>query len=171
LIRVNKKKQKNRRSLIDSFPGIFADVVDNSWKPSAVERDQARELRNSLRRKSPRAERDPGGKKRDHLRGRQKTNSLGRRPLASGSAISGRKSEPARRYGCAAPGVGAGEPAARFLSSAALAVACWRRSASDFKLGFGVLWVASGWSDREQAPSERAHPSKQTRRIVFISKK
>lgn len=64
--------------------------------------------------------------------------------------------------------MGAVDDSARFLSSAALAVACCRRSASDFKLGLGVVWVASGFSEREQAPIEKAHASKMTVRIVFI---
>jgi hypothetical protein len=61
---------------------------------------------------------------------------------------------------------------ARFLSSAAFAVARWRRSASDFKFGLGVVaTVASGsLSEREQAPPEKAHASKITMRIVFIGK-
>jgi hypothetical protein len=57
----------------------------------------------------------------------------------------------------------------RLLSSAALAVACWRRAASDFRFGFGVVWVAAGgWSDREQAPSENTQASEVAIRIVFI---
>jgi hypothetical protein len=41
--------------------------------------------------------------------------------------------------GCGALGVGDSCGCARFLASAALAVACCRRSASDFKCGFGVV--------------------------------
>jgi hypothetical protein len=68
--------------------------------------------------------------------------------------------------------LGAGEISARFLSSAALAVACCRRSASDFRLGFGVDWVASGcFSEREHAPPKKAHANKTVIIIVFIGKR
>ena len=73
--------------------------------------------------------------------------------------------------GCAALGAGDSCACARFLSSAALAVACCRRSASDFKFALGVVCTLSGClSEREQAPPQKAHASKITVRIVFIEK-
>jgi hypothetical protein len=73
-------------------------------------------------------------------------------------------------YGCGALGVGDSCACARFLSSAALAVACCRRSASDFKFGLGVDCAAASGrlSEREQAPPKKAQASKITMRILFI---
>ena len=73
----------------------------------------------------------------------------------------------AQCYGAAGVGDSV-DSAARFLSSAALWVAAWRRSASDFKsgVGLGALVVAS--SEREHAPVKSAHTRKTDIRIVFI---
>jgi len=75
-----------------------------------------------------------------------------------------------RAQGCVAVGAGDSCACAFFLSSAALAVACCRRSASDFKFGLEVVCTLSGLSEREQAPPQKAHASKITARIVFIEK-
>lgn len=96
----------------------------------------------------------------------------GRRSLTVPPASCSARTDSTRRELDQGVALGAGADSARFLSSAALAVACCRRSASDFKFGLGVVWVAvSGFSEREHAPSDRAHASKMTVRIVFIGNK
>lgn len=73
-------------------------------------------------------------------------------------------------YCCGALGVG--EPVSVsdfFLASAAFAVACCRRSASDFNFGSGVVWVeVSCLSEGEQAPVNNTQARKTDIRIVFI---